>query len=99
MAMAEAYQGVLQADGRLMVNGSPVKSKAPRRVVFNFLDDTEATTADDAEHNRQVTTVKKFLADISELKDEDDTMTDADWDELANIRARTNVGLSRRVEI
>ena len=98
MAMAEAYQGVLQADGRLMVNGSLVKSKAPRRVVFNFLDDTE--TADvayaDTDRLNKLAVIRKAISSAAEAENE---LTDADWDELTNIRARTNAGLSRRVEI
>ena len=37
-------------------------------------------------HRRQVGAVKKFLADVAAIKDEDTTLTDADWDEMANLR-------------
>jgi len=42
-------------------------------------------------HRREVTAVKKFLADIAALKDEGSILTDADWDEMANLRSQTNL--------
>lgn len=50
-------------------------------------------------HNREVSAVKRFLSDINELKDEDNTLTDIDLDELANLRSHTNAGLSRTVKL
>jgi hypothetical protein len=50
-------------------------------------------------HCRQAAAVKKFLADIAALKDEDNVMTDADWNELENLRSRTNAGFHRAVDI
>ena len=35
--------------------------------------------------------LKKFLADIAALKDEGSILTDADWDEMANLRLQTNL--------
>jgi hypothetical protein len=55
-------------------------------------------SADDV-HRRQTNAVQKFLSDIAALKDEDNILTDSDWEEMANLRERTNAGLARTVEI
>ena len=46
---------------------------------------------------RKITAVKKFLADVAAIKDEDNVLTDSDWKELADIRSQTN--LIRKVKI
>ena len=47
--------------------------------------------------DRKVTAVKKFLADVVAIKDEDNVLTDSDWKELADIRPQTN--LAREIEV
>ena len=102
MEMIQTYQGYFQDDGRFIADGILVKLPAKRRAIVNIIDD-EATApdvaADEKKHRRQAATVKKFLADVAAIKNEDNVMTDADWDELANIRSRTNNGFARTVEI
>ena len=96
MAMVKAYQdvGVLQADGRLMVNGSLVRSKAPRRVAFKFLDDSTAELVSDTpgistERREKLAAIRHALNNAAEAENE---LGDSDWDELTNIRSRTNAG-------
>ena len=47
--------------------------------------------------DRKITAVRKFLANVAAIKDEDNVLTDSDWDELADIRSQTN--LTRKIEI
>ena len=47
--------------------------------------------------HQRITSVKKFLADVVAIKDEDNVLADLDWNELAAIRSQTN--LSRKIEI
>ena len=98
----KTYQGYFLEDGRLMMNGSPIKLPTKCRVIVNVLEDEMeevGATANVALHKRQAAAVVRFLTSVAELKDEDDVMTDADWEELANLRARTNAGLARSVDI
>jgi len=78
--MVEAYQGVLQADGRLMVNGSLVKLKTPRRVAFNFLDSDVVKTETKAQ--KQNRSLNQFFAALDAVEGED--ITDND---LANLES------------
>ena len=39
---------------------------------------------------QKVAAIKKFIADVAAIKDEDDVLTDTDWQELANIRSQTD---------
>ena len=50
-----------------------------------------------ATRHQKITAVKKFLADVAAIKDEDDILTGADWNELADIRSQTN--LTRKVKL
>jgi len=98
MAVAKTYQGYILEDGRFLVDGLPIKLASRRRAVVEVFDEAEVEVLDEA-HSRQVVAVKKFLRDIAELKEEDNVMTDADWDELDSLRAETNAGFSRMVKL
>ena len=37
--------------------------------------------------NEKVAAIRKIFADIDAIKDEDNVLSDADWDELANLRS------------
>jgi hypothetical protein len=95
MAMAKAHQGLLLEDGRLMFNGSLVKSRAPRLIAFNFLDDNEVEDTK-THRQKQLAAIRKAISNAAEAEGE---LTDADWDELATIRLRTNAGLARKIEL
>jgi hypothetical protein len=100
--VVKTYQGYFLEDGRLMTNGSAIRMPTTHQVIVNILDDkVEEPIAklDPSVHRRQVSAVKKFLAAVADLKDEDSVLTDDDWDEMANLRAGTNAGMSRRVEL
>jgi hypothetical protein len=102
MEMIQTYQGHFLEDGRFIADGRPVKLPTKRRIIISVLDDetVESGVAVNTEaRQRQAAAVKKFITDIAALGDEDNVMTDADWDELANLRSRTNAGFHRAVDI
>ena len=98
--MIQTYQGQFLDDVSFFVEGKLVKLPTKKQIIINVLDD-EAPNQENVynikpEHKR-VTTIKKLLDEAR--KKENDTLTDDDWDEMANIRAKTNAGLSRGIEI
>jgi hypothetical protein len=103
MAMANTtYQGRLLEDGRFIPDSVRVKIPVPCRVVVSISEEEmEAAepAANTSAHHRQAAAVKKFLASVAALEDEDDVMTEADWDEMANLRAGTNAGFARKIEL
>jgi hypothetical protein len=102
MAMAKInYQGRLLG-GRFIPDDLHVNIPNQCRVVVSIPEEEmEATepAANTSAHHRQAAAVKRFLADIAALKDEDDVMTEADWDEMANLRVGTNAGFARKIEL
>jgi hypothetical protein len=103
MKMIQTYQGYFVEDGRFVPDGLPAKIPTKRRAIVNILDD-EVSDANDmdvtqnrADVRQKAAKIKKILMDA--LASEDNGLTDAEWDETSNLRERTNVGLSRAVEI
>ena len=47
--------------------------------------------------DEKVAAIDKIFADIDAIKDEDNVLTDADWDELENLRSQNN--LSRIIDL
>jgi hypothetical protein len=101
MAMANTnYQGRLLEDGRFIPDGARVKIPVPCRVKVFIEDETVEigpTAHADANRNKRVTSIKELLNDAREA--EDSVLTDADWEEMANLRAGTNAGFSRKIEL
>ena len=98
MEMIQTFQGYFLEDGHFVSDNTKVKLPTLKRTIINVLND-EITTFYNEIHDKQASAVIKFLEDIDALKDEDNIMTDNDWDELANTRNKTNGGLSRYVEL
>lgn len=100
--MVQTYQGYFTEDGRFIPNGTPVKLPTRRRAIVNILDEDieDMANADasksDSDAQDRVERIEMILAAALEAKDE---LTDEDWDEMLNLRAKTNAGLSRTVEI
>ena len=101
MKMIETYQGYFKEDGRFVSNGLLVKIPAKRRAIVNILEDEMTETGEavsgKGEHQQKVLDIKQILADA--LKAENSGLTDTDWDELVNLRFRTNAGLSRVIDL
>ena len=97
----KTYQGYFLEDGRLMTNGSPIKLPTKCRVIVNVLEDEmgviEAVAQTGTDSQKKVAAIHKILNDAQGA--EDSVLTDADWDEMANLRAGTNAGLSRKTEL
>ena len=99
--MIQTYQGYFQEDGRFVPDGVMVKLPTRRRAIVNVFDDevisdNEAPQTDAALLDR-IERVSLFFA--AALDAESDIMTDDDWGEMLNLRAQTNSGLSRVVDI
>ena len=98
--MVQTFQGYFLDDGRFIPDGVSVKVPTRRRTIVNVLDEsieenTEISQTDIIIQER-VSRIDLILAAALDAKDE---MTEDEWDEMLNLRARTNAGLSRAVEI
>jgi len=98
--MIQTYQGQFLDDVSFFVEGRLVKLPTKKRIIINVLDD-EAPNQENVYNiksgHQRVTTIKELLGKAGKM--ENDTLTDDDWDEMANIRAKTNVGLSRGIDV
>jgi len=98
--MVQTFQGYLQEDGRFIPDGVSVKVPPRRRAIVNILDEIVEDDTDASQKERdfqdRVDRIDSILAAASDAEDE---MTDEEWDEMLNLRARTNAGLSRTVKI
>ena len=92
--MMQTYQGHFLDDGRFFADGLFVKLPTKKRAIIKFLDDDVAVV--DADRQKKIVAFDTFINDAREAEGE---LTDADWDELINLRAKTNAGLSRKVEL
>ena len=97
----KTYQGYFLEDGRLMMNGSPIKLPTRCRVIVNVLEDemeeVGAIAQAEADSQKKAAAIHKILNDAHGA--EDGVLTDADWEEMANLRAGTNAGLARKIEL
>lgn len=87
----QAYTGSLLADGRIKFDTPSIKLPTPCRVVIKPLGNP---TRPDAP--QRVARFRKIMQEASAAENE---LTDADWDELENIRKDTNAGMSRTVDL
>jgi len=96
--MIQTYQGYFQEDGCFIPDGVRVRMPVKRRAIVNILEDeaTGRANIEESAHQQKVLAIKEILADA--LKSEND-LSDADWEEFAGLRAQTNAGLSRTVNI
>jgi len=97
--MVKTYQGYFLEDGQFVSDGSPVKLPTKCLVIVNVLEDETWEGGAPAE-----TASQKKAAAIRNILDEaqgaeDNVLTDADWEEMANLRTGTNAGLSREIEL
>ena len=95
MEMIQTYQGYFKEDGQFVPDSLLIKIPVRRRAIVNIFED-EVAGNNEAVYKKTLT-VKKIIADA--LESENDDLTDADWDELANLRVQTNSGLSRAVDL
>jgi len=86
---------------KIIVGGEKVLISRPQNENLVLLTEKEYNEMDRLRQNttrhQKIATVKKFLADVAAIKDEDSVLTEADWQELADIRLQTN--LARKVEL
>jgi len=95
MEMLQAYQGHFQVDGRFIADNPSVKLPTKRKVIVTILED-EYITPDNSKHQHRVNRFRKIMQEASAAEG---NLTDADWDELENIRETTNAGMSRTVDL
>jgi antitoxin YefM len=85
----------------IIVRGEKVLISRPKNENLVILTEKEYNEMDKlrqgSSHRQKIAAVKKFIADVAAIKDEDDVLTDTDWHELANIRSQTN--LMRKVDL
>ena len=98
--MVQTFQGYFKDDGRFIPDGVSVKVPTGRWAIVNVLDEKVEDDTDVSKKERdiqdRVARIDLILAAALAAEDE---MTEEEWDEMQNLRARTNAGLSRAVEI
>ena len=99
--MIQTYQGYFQEDGRFVPDGVLVKLPIRRRAIVNVFDEEvvcegETSKSDTALQDR-IERIRLIIT--AALEAEDDVMTDNDWEEMLALRAQTNAGLSRAVDL
>ncbi|MCL1878805.1 MAG: hypothetical protein FWF80_08095 [Defluviitaleaceae bacterium] len=95
MATVQAYQGYFQADGRFVADGSMFKLPTMRRVIVNVLSD-EIINPDISAYGEKLARLRKVLDAARSAEGE---IADSDWNELENIRERTNGGMARAINL
>ena len=86
--MAIQLEGYYERGNYFINDVSSIPSKRTRiTVIFHDVEE---------KRHQKVAAIKEILADALNAESE---LTDADWDELANLRAGTNAGFSGKVEI
>jgi len=99
--MVQTYQGYFIEDGRFISDSALVKLPTRRRAIVNILE--EEVGEIDA-HSRSITNPQDKLDRIRSIlaaakAEEDNTLSDDDWDEMLSLRSQSNAGLSRAVEV
>ena len=101
MEMIQTYQGHFLEDGRFVPDSVSAKIPVGRRAIVNILgdevSDVHAAPHAEVSNQQKAVSIKQILADALEV--ENDVLTDADWNEMANLRSQTNAGLSRAVKL
>ena len=99
--MVKTYQGYFLEDGRFVPDGMMVKLPARRRAIVNILENEVVEERIGVQDNYlfqdKLDKIKMILADAA--SNEHDTLTDDDWDEMLSLRAQSNSGFSRAVEV
>jgi len=95
MATVQAYQGYFQADGRFVADSPMFKLPAMRRVIVNVLSD-EIVIPAVSDNGDKLARLRKVLDTARGVEGE---LADSDWNELENIRKRTNNGMARAVNL
>ena len=90
--MIQTYQGYFLEDGRFIPDSLLAKIPVKRRAIVNILDDEVIEQT----RPNKVDDIKKILA---AAQASEDGLTNADWNEMNNLRSRTNTGLSRTVSL
>ena len=100
--MVQTYQGYFVEDGCFISDGSQVKFPSRRWAIVNILDDevvdSDRGDIDKVEESTQskLEIIRRILAEAKAAEDE---LTDEDWEELENIREKTNAGFSRMLDL
>ena len=99
--MVQTYQGYFIEDGRFISDSALVKLPTRRRAIVNILE--EEVGEIDAP-SRSTTSIQDKLERIRSIltaakAEEDSTLSDDDWNEMLSLRAQSNTGLSRAVEV
>ena len=97
--MIQTYQGYFGDDGRFVSDSIVINIPTRRRAIVNIFDEEVVEPKKKTVNERQAAAVNKFLTDIAAISDDDNVLTDADWDELSNLRSKTNAGLARKIDL
>jgi hypothetical protein len=93
--MTQTFYGYFQEDGRFISDGLLIMMPPRRQAIVNILDEEAVQSKVDCIENMSI--IKKVLENA--LAAEDSVLTDSDWTEMADLRKKTNSGLSRMVSI
>ena len=75
----------------------PVRLPTRRRVIINILEDEirDVVTSLDTPRRRNIESIMQAINNAATVEDD---LSDEDWNELENIRARTNEDMARQVD-
>ena len=94
--MIQTYQGYFGEDGRFIPDIAVKKIPAGRRAIVNILDDEVIVLRHNSENQNKLDEIKKILTKAAKAENE---LTDAEWREFTNLRAQSNAGLARKIEL
>jgi len=79
----------------IVLGGEKILISRPKNENLVILTEKEYNQMEKSRQNttrhQKIIAVEKLIEDISNIKDEDNVLTDADWNEFANIRSQTNL--------
>ena len=94
--MIQTYQGYFGEDGRFVSDNIVMKIPVGRRTIVNVFDDEVIEFVPKSANQNKLDENKKILAKAAQAEND---LTDADWNEFANLRAQSNVGLARKIDL
>ena len=97
--VVQTYQAYFVDDGQFIADDTSVRLPTRRRAVVNIFEDeiadSDVALVDSAREER-IKAIQEILAAAGAAEDE---LTEEDWEEFKNLRALTNAGLSRTLDL
>ena len=95
--MVKTYKAYVSEDGHLTAYGATIKLPTACRITVDVPDDeTAATQAHVDNRQKRLAAIREAINNAAAAENE---LTDAEWEELANIREQTNAGLARNIDL